>query len=55
VRPYSRHVARTPEITNIYMTSGLDVPIDSRDWGVLSSEQDVLHLGGARRAGMIVL
>ncbi|KAL4442759.1 hypothetical protein ABPG77_006753 [Micractinium sp. CCAP 211/92] len=46
VNPYARHVARTPELTNIYMTSGLDVPLESRDWGWLASEQDVAHLGG---------
>ncbi|EFN53601.1 hypothetical protein CHLNCDRAFT_58555 [Chlorella variabilis] len=46
VRPYSRSVARTPELTSIYMTSGLDVPLESRDWGWLGSEQDVAHLGG---------
>lgn len=46
VNPYAPHLARTPELTNIYMTSGLDVPLESRDWGWLASEQDVAHLGG---------
>lgn len=46
VNPYAAHLARTPEITNIYMTSGLDVPLESKDWGWLGSEQDVAHLGG---------
>lgn len=47
MNPYAPHLARTPELTNIYMTSGLDVPLESRDWGWLASEQDVAHLGGA--------
>ena len=47
VRPYASEVARAPELTSIYMTSGLDVPLESRDWGWLGSEQDVAHLGGA--------
>ncbi len=46
VRPYSRDIARMPELTSIYMTSGLDVPLESKDWGWLGSEQDVAHLGG---------
>jgi DnaJ family protein C protein 11 len=47
VSPYARDLPRAPEITNIYMTSGVDVPVDAaRDWGPLASEQDVLHLGG---------
>ena len=47
VSPYDAGLPRTPELTNIYMTSGLDVPLDSRDWpALLASEQDVAHLGG---------
>lgn len=46
VSPYARNLPRTPEITNIYMTSGVDVPIESKDWGILGAEQDVVHLGG---------
>ena len=46
VSPYARNLPRTPEITNIYMTSGVDVPVDSKDWGLLGSDQDALHLGG---------
>lgn len=42
---------RTPELTSIYMTSGLDVPLESKDWGWLASEQDVAHLGGAWLGG----
>lgn len=46
VRPYNVGLARLPELTSIYMTSGLDVPLESRDWGWLGSEQDAAHLGG---------
>lgn len=46
VSPYAPHLPRTPEITNIYMTSGVDMPLDSQDWGVLGADQDVIHLGG---------
>ena len=52
VSPYDAGLPRTPELTNIYMTSGLDVPLDSRDWpALLASEQDVAHLGGAMGGG----
>lgn len=52
VSPYMPSLPRTPELTNIYMTSGLDVPLESRDWpALLASEQDVAHLGGAGRRG----
>jgi DnaJ family protein C protein 11 len=47
VSPYMPSLPRTPELTSIYMTSGLDVPLESKDWGWLASEQDVAHLGGA--------
>lgn len=33
------------------MTSGLDVPLESKDWGWLGSEQDVAHLGGEAKSG----
>lgn len=46
VSPYMPSLPRTPELTSIYMTSGLDVPLESKDWGWLASEQDVAHLGG---------
>lgn len=48
VAPYARSVARTPDLTSLSMTTGVDVPIEgSKDWGtVLGSDQDVLHLGG---------
>lgn len=46
VAPYARNLPRTPEITNIYMTSGVDVPMDTQDWGLLGADQDVVHLGG---------
>ncbi len=46
VSPYARNLPRWPEITNIYMTSGVDVPVDTQDWGLLGAEQDVVHLGG---------
>ena len=39
--------SRVPDLTNIYMTSGVDIPVDSRDWGWFASEQDAVHLGGA--------
>lgn len=45
--PYSHDVPRTPEISNVYMTTGVDVPIEaSKDWGPFASERDVIHLGG---------
>ena len=47
VKPYSSMASRVPDLTNIYMTSGVDIPVDSRDWGWLASEQDAVHLGGA--------
>lgn len=47
VAPYAQGLPRVPELSNIYMTSGVDVPIEAaKDWGWLGSEQDVLHLGG---------
>eukprot|EP00887_Chlorella_sp_A99_P006975 scaffold2.g6975.t1 len=46
INPYDRSLARMPELTSIYMTSGLDVPLESKDWGLLGSEQDILHVGG---------
>lgn len=46
VSPYVPSLPRSPELTSIYMTSGLDVPLESKDWGWLASEQDVAHLGG---------
>lgn len=51
VSPYMPSLPRTPELTSIYMTSGLDVPLESKDWGWLASEQDVAHLGGAWLGG----
>lgn len=46
VSPYARNLPRTPEITNVYMTSGVDVPVDTKDWGVLGADQDIVHMGG---------
>lgn len=58
VAPYrtdaARHMrlSRTPQITTVYMSTGIDIPIDpsseALDWlpDALSSEQDSLHLGG---------
>lgn len=45
--PYARNVSRTPDLTSVSMTSGVDIPIEaSKHWGVLGSEHDILHLGG---------
>lgn len=48
VAPYARNIARTPDLTSLSMTTGVDIPIEgSKDWGaLLGSDQDVLHLGG---------
>ena len=58
VRPYSKHVARHPEISSVYMTSGVDVPLENltpenvmpvvgeRLSSVVGADRDVLHLGG---------
>lgn len=47
VRPYNKKVSRTPDLKNIYMTSGVDVPIDPRHWWTpISAQQDIAHLGG---------
>lgn len=54
VNPYNASLPRTPELTNIYMTSGLDVPLESKDWwGPISSEQDVAHLGGEQQQAQL--
>jgi DnaJ family protein C protein 11 len=43
-------LSRMPHITTVYMSTGVDVPIDTAEetWlpAVLSSQQDSLHLGG---------
>lgn len=43
-------LSRKPQITTVYMSTGVDVPIDTAEeaWlpAVLSSQQDSLHLGG---------
>ncbi|RMZ52146.1 hypothetical protein APUTEX25_001536 [Auxenochlorella protothecoides] len=46
VKPYSKVASRIPELTTVYMTSGVDIPVDTRDWGVLAADQDIVHLGG---------
>jgi len=47
VTPYDPELPRTPHVTQVYMSSGLDVPVESsQDWGWLGSQQDVIHVGG---------
>lgn len=46
MKPYSKVASRIPELTTVYMTSGVDIPVDTRDWGVLAADQDIVHLGG---------
>lgn len=58
VRPYSRNVSRKPEIVSIYMSSGVDLPVEfmtpenvrpfvgHKMASVLGAERDIAHLGG---------
>lgn len=40
-------VSRVPQVTHVYISSGMDIPIgSSEDSGLSDSDQDSLHLGG---------
>ena len=49
VSPYAKDLPRMPQVTNVYMSTGIDIPIETgnEDWlGILGSQQDSLHVGG---------
>lgn len=49
VSPYAKNLPRMPQVTNVYISTGIDIPIETgnEEWlGFLGSQQDSLHVGG---------
>lgn len=49
VNPYAKNLPRVPQVTHVYISTGIDIPIETgnEDWlGILGSQQDSLHIGG---------
>lgn len=46
VDPYDRRARTLPDLRGVFVSSGVDVPVDTTDWGAFASASDVAHLGG---------